>query len=615
MGLATPAVKSSQGTAEERPGRRSLAPFLVMAAYLLGAIYVTARLWVDPAGLVQSGDTHDVDQMSWFMRYSAHAVAHFHFPALITSAMNAPHTVNLMWNTSLLLPGVIMTPVTLLAGPQVTLNILLVLGFAGSAAAMYFVLRRWGASVISATLGGALYGFSPAMIGSGIGHYHLVLAMVPPLMIDALLRIVTGRGGAIRNGVWLGLLAAAQLFIGEEALIDTCIAGVVLLIVLVASRPRTVLDEAKRKIIGLGAAAVVALVLCARGLWVQFHGVALASGGAANVVHHQHHLTHLYTIPYVFVVPSSRVIVHTGASALIADNYPQPNAEYLAYLGIPLIILLLAAGIYFWRLVRIRVAFLTFLLLELLSLGGQPIGPYPGKLLPWYWIEGLPVIKSTLPDRLSILADGAAAAVLAFALDEVVRRWRARETTPNDPRWRKPTLVCTGIAVLALLPLVPVPYSPTQVARVPGGYAGTFTMLKLPTNARVLVVPVPNGALTRPMRWYADRGLPTQMIGGDFIDASAKGSQSRSGRAGQTAVSQYLNALWVASNSANPSLPPGPPPTRAQVAAQMAAWGPAAIVADTQPTTLLGQFLIKEFGRPNVVDHRFLGWRLSKSGL
>jgi len=55
-----------------------------------------------------------------------------------------------MWNTSLLLPGVLLAPVTLLAGPQVTLTLVLTLGFAGSAASLFAVLRRWGASVTAA---------------------------------------------------------------------------------------------------------------------------------------------------------------------------------------------------------------------------------------------------------------------------------------------------------------------------------------------------------------------------------------------------------------------------------------------------------------------------------
>ncbi len=80
MGLATPAVKSSQDAADERPVSRSPAPYLVLALYLIGALYVTARLWSDPAGLAQNGDLHDVDQMAWFMRYAEQAVVHFHLP-------------------------------------------------------------------------------------------------------------------------------------------------------------------------------------------------------------------------------------------------------------------------------------------------------------------------------------------------------------------------------------------------------------------------------------------------------------------------------------------------------------------------------------------------------
>ena len=611
MGLATPAVKASQETAEERPGPRSLGPLLVMAVYVLGALYQTFRLWADPASRMQNGDRNDVDQASWFMRYSAEAIAHFHLPALVTSAMNAPHSINLMWNTSLLLPGVIMTPVTLLAGPQVSLNLLLFIAFAGSSACMYLVLRRWGASILPAFLGGGLYGFSPAMIGSGIGHYHLVLALIPPLMIDALLRIVTGRGSAIRNGIWLGVLAAAQLFIGEEALIDTCIAGGVLLVVLICCQPRGVLADAKRKFIGLGSAAIVALVLCARGLWVQFHGVSMSQGGAYNVVSHNGKLTHLYTIPYAWVVPSSRVLAHTYASAKIADNYPQPSPEYLAYLGIPMIILLLAAGIYFWRNLYIRVAFLTFLVLEILSLGGEPIGPYPGKLLPWYWLGRLPVMKSVLPDRLSILADGAAAAVLAFALDEAIRRWHASGKARMDTLLRNPYVVCYGIAVIAILPLIPTAYSITQVTPVPAGYSRTYTALHLPSNATVLVVPVPNGGVTSPLRWYGDRGVPQKMIGGDFIDASAHGRASRAGRAGITELSTYMNALQASTRTQY--LPPEP--TRAQIVAQMAAWKPAAMMANTQLASELGQFLVKEFGLPQVQIGSWLGWRLNSSGM
>ena len=112
---------------------------------------VTGRLWVDPAGRAQVGDAPDVNLFAWFLRYSTRRRSrHGRLPALFTTALNAPRGVNLMWNTAFLLPGILLTPVTMLAGPQVSLTIVLTVSVAGSAASLYFVLRRWGASVTSA---------------------------------------------------------------------------------------------------------------------------------------------------------------------------------------------------------------------------------------------------------------------------------------------------------------------------------------------------------------------------------------------------------------------------------------------------------------------------------
>jgi hypothetical protein len=220
-------------------------------------------------------------------------------------------------------------------------------------------------------------------------------------------------------------------------------------------------------------------------------------------------------------------------------------------------------------------------------------------------------MKSTLPDRLSILADGAAAAVLAFALDEAIRRWHASGKARMDTLLRNPYVVCYGIAVIAIVPLIPTSYSMTQVTPVPAGYSRTYTALHLPSNATVLVVPVPNGGVTQPLRWYGDRGVTQQMIGGDFIDASAPGRASRAGRAGITELSTYMNALQTSTRTQY--LPPEP--TRAQIVAQMAAWKPAAMMANTQLASELGQFLVKEFGLPQVQIGSWLGWRLNSSGM
>jgi hypothetical protein len=97
------------------------AQWLVLGCYVAAAVFLTGRLWADPAGRTPAGDVHDVSQFAWYLRYAATAVQHGHLPALVTTAMNAPQGVNLMWNTPFLLPGVLLTPLTLLAGAQVSL--------------------------------------------------------------------------------------------------------------------------------------------------------------------------------------------------------------------------------------------------------------------------------------------------------------------------------------------------------------------------------------------------------------------------------------------------------------------------------------------------------------
>lgn len=604
--LATEVVQSSEQP--RRAGRFAWArspQALTIYVYVLLAIFVTIQLWVDPAGRRQNGDISDVDQTTWFIRYAATAIQHFRLPALITTTMNAPHGVNLMWNTSILLPGIVLTPITLLAGPQVSLTVLLVIGFAGSATAMFYVLRHWQASILAAALGGFLYGFSPALIGSGVGHYSLVLGMLPPLILDRLLRMVAGDGSPVRNGLWMGLLIAAQFFISEEALVDAVIAAVIILVILALSRPREVVARIRPVAIGLGSAAVIALVLCARGLWVQFHGVTTKTAAATVIIEYNGHTTNLGTWPYAFITPANTVLLHSSGTAYSAAHYPQPTPEYLAYLGVLLIVVLLAAIVYFWRNLIIRTAGLTCIVLEWFALGAKPILPgahtLPSPLLPWQYVQHLPVVSGMVPDRLCILADAAAAVVLAFALDKARAEgsW-FRRNFQNGAR------VAAGVAIVALIPMFPAPYGVTRTEPLPAGWYRTFHTLDLASNARVLLAPYPWGGTAQVMRWQADSGYPRYMIGGDFIQPNEPGRTARSGRATYTdnPLAMYINALYA--NQFKITLQPTP----AQVDADMATMKPNAVVAVTSLGTPLGQYLEYLFGPPNTQYGQVLGWKL-----
>jgi len=583
MGLVPPAVETPPAAEGQASRARDLARWLVLSGYLLAAVALTWRLWANPAGRVQAGDPHDVDLFIWYMRYAATAIAHGRLPALFTTALNAPTGVSVMWNTSILLPGVLLAPVTLLAGPQVSLTVLLTLGFAGSAASLFWVLRRWGASTPAAALGGAVYGFSPALVNAGIGHYHLVLAAAPPLIIDALLRVVTGRGHPIRNGAWLGLLAAAQVFISEEMLVDTALAGLVLVAALAAGHPRAVPGRVRAAALGLAASLVVALVICGYAFWVQLAGPQRE---------HSVQSFSWATNPAFFVDPAGTMLIHTSAGAAAATGYHLGVPEVLAYLGWPLIVVVVAAAMRFWREPRVRAAAVTCVVLALCSLGGAAQRYFPAWLLPWHWLQGLPGLAQVLPNRFSILADGAAAAVLAFSLD------LARSAAPQA--WGRRAIPVT-IAVLAVLPLIPLPYQAAAVTPVPAGWRIAFDRLRLAPDARVLVVPIPNVGHTYAMRWQADTGDPGSLIGGFFLGPNHAG-QATFDPGPARAIGKYVDFLWDGTNHVTGS-------SAARIRPALAYWRPAAVVA-VSPRPALARVLTELFGRPTFRVAGLLAWRL-----
>jgi hypothetical protein len=604
-------LPAAAAIAGPRPERRVLA--MAGLYYLLGALVVTMWLWRDPASRMVAGNPYDTDQFTWYFRYDAAAAAHFHLPALTTDGMNAPLGISVMWNTFMPLPGMLLAPVTLLAGPQASLTVLLTAGFAGSALAMFAVLRRWGASVTAAALGGGVYGFSPALIQSSLGHYDLQFAVLPPLIADAALCLVTGRlvtgrlaagrygagwrAAAVRGG-WLGLLAAAQVFIAEESLLDTVVAVAVITAVLAASRPRAVAGRLREVATGLAAGLGVAAVVAGYPLWVQFFGPLRQGSSPFTPDFYKADLAGL-------VQPPSFLLLHSAGSVRFAAGFQGGPAEYLAYLGWPMLAALAAATACFWRLPRVRATALAFAVLAVLSLGGTLLAgghEHAGVKLPWYWLQTLPVTGSVLPDRFSIVADGAAAAALAFGFDAARARW------PGAGR------LIAGLAVLAVLPLVPAPLPAGTTAAVPAGWSTAVTALRLPPGAHALVVPIPVSTFTEPLRWVAETGQPASIVGGYYMGPTWSGQAATDGN-GLSSEAMYLNQLWAQSSHVSvatvATLPPnGIYPDAAQMRAQLRGWKVSAVVAVTTPASPLGRYLTGLLGLPAARSGHVLGWRV-----
>jgi hypothetical protein len=600
--LAAPA----EATPELHVPRWPRARWLVPACYLVAAIALTWFLWPDPASRAPTttsgtaGISNDVYLTTWSLRYVATALQHGHLPALVTTALNWPQGANLMWNTSILLPAIVLTPVTLLAGPTLSLSIMLVLGFAGSAAAMFWVARQWGASVGAAALAGACYGFSPAMRVAAEAHYHLQLAFLPPLIIHLVLRLVTGRAAGwarvIRTGIWLGLLVAAQFFIAEELLVDTALAGVIVVLVLAASRPAAVRRRIIRASAGLATAAVLALALCSRALDVQLRGPLTETGSPWHVWRYGNQ-------PADFVTAPAGMLLHGSGFTAYLSASGQRLVEYFGYLGWPMLILLILLTAAFWRDLAIRIAGLSFVLLELLSIGGHrvTVGPWhiQASVLPWYWLRHLPVLGEVLPNRLSLLADGAAAVVLALAADRIWAAVRDRQD------WQRPAITVAAAAVLiaALVPVLPAAMQTAQVQAPPPGWQQVVAGLHLRPGAAVLVLPL-DGALT--MELQAVTGERISVVGGYCIAPDPAGHAASCETQATLTRDQQTTQLRLSSLAAGEMIKPSP----TTFGSAIKAWRPAAVITTLGGNSDLGRFLLGYFGKPTAHRYAVMGWRL-----
>jgi hypothetical protein len=137
----------------------------------------------------------DDGQGVWYMAWLPFALGHGLDP-FISHLQFAPVGFNLLSNTGMLFPALLLSPITVAAGPVVAFDVGLLAAPVVSGGCVYFVCRRLGARWAGGLVAGILFGFSPYLMDEApFGHFNLTWLFFPPL---AYYRDVgdVGRGGA-----------------------------------------------------------------------------------------------------------------------------------------------------------------------------------------------------------------------------------------------------------------------------------------------------------------------------------------------------------------------------------------------------------------------------------
>jgi hypothetical protein len=492
-------------------------PVVVLVIYLALAVALFSSTWVHPTTW-SVGVVGDPQQIMWFLGWPPFALTHGQNP-LFTNYIDYPGGVNLMWNTSVLLPGLVLGPLTETAGFVLAYNVMMTVGVALSAWTAYLLIRRYVSGQVAAGAGGALYGFSPLMTAHSLGHPQMTVAFLPPmllLLLDELVHVQRRRPYVV--GFLLGLAAAVQLLTGEELLAMTALVGFFLLCLTAALCRDQVRPRLKHGMVGLASAAVAFAVLVAVPIGFQFLGPQHVTGAA--------HLPNTYVSDALsFFVPNRLMLLAPASAVALSSKFSGNAVEANSYVGLLLAVLLVFIAVRYWRRLEVRLAALVSALIAILSMGttihfaGKDsqipvfvlglVFVLPPRKLPgwvmlflavfgWLAMSRLPVLSNILPARLMLLFYLLAGLLVAVWLDDL-KAWRPQS------RWLGGLAAAASLALL--LPALPYPSTPETV---PAFFAGGAAS-RIPLGSVALVVPFSISGDTRAMVWQEQTGMRFRM--------------------------------------------------------------------------------------------------------
>jgi hypothetical protein len=435
-GNATPSPSPEPSGAEPPSGRlRSAASRPVVRHLALLVVYLAAGIaltWPRTTYLWRHllPETRDVSGYVWDLWWTAHQVVHLSNP-WFTSRMAAPVGIQLGFDTTMPLAGLIMTPVTLAFGPSASFDVLTILVPGLVCYLMYRAARLWLAEP-GAIAAGALFGLSSMLAWQDWQHLNIALGTVfLPMTLEAAVRL-RRRPGA-RQGVILGLVLGASLLVNQESAVMAVLLAAAALLPWLIRRP------AVARLRALGWGAVAAAVVASPQLIAM---IQQAAAGGASVNGRTLAVTgKTYGVGlFDLFAPSQRVAAYGLTSlANVAANADGRTGEGMPVYGAVLTVLALCGLVAAWRrrsawkLAALWVGCSWLALGAVLWVGHKPRLPFMDRwyaqrvslIMPYTWFMRIPWLSDLREaDRFAILGLVGAVLLAGAAVDWLWRHAR-----------------------------------------------------------------------------------------------------------------------------------------------------------------------------------------------
>ena len=433
---------------------------LVGYTVLAGLLYQTPL--VSHAGSLAAGlGLRDNNQFVWMVAWPAHAITHglgmFH-PNIVF----VPEGYNLARTTPMFTFGVLLSPLTAIAGPVVTYNVVMLAVPTLNGVTAYALCRRLGSTRPASALGGFVFAtagiVSWAELGAPTTGCGAFIAIAVLLTLDIL-----GDRHRRRAAVLLGLGLVAQMYCSAELLATFLLFGALTLLV------AWMLDTQRRAEIrrALPMLALAGAVLLVGGLPYL---LAFAFDGGTGFSHAN---PNLYPNDLLgFVVPTPIFRFGRSYFSSLSATFIGETSE--AYIGIGLLAITVWYLAERWRTkAGARILGVILAIVAVCSLGTHlTIAGHATIPMPWDFALHIPLLRYATPSRLSLF--------LVLGVSVALAMWLSRRT--SRLRW-----VVAIVSCALLIPNPAVHWStPLHTPRffTSGAAAREFT-----SDDRLLVLP------------------------------------------------------------------------------------------------------------------------------